>query len=44
VADRRNFAIVAIVTSRKPDDIPALNKKLIEEFREGRHERGHAAE
>jgi len=27
-----------IVTSRKPDDIPAFNKKLIEEFAEGRHE------
>jgi protease I len=28
-----------IVTSRKPDDIPAFNKKMIEEFCEGRHER-----
>jgi protease I len=28
-----------IVTSRKPDDIPAFNKKMIEEFAEGRHER-----
>jgi protease I len=28
-----------LVTSRKPDDIPAFNKKLIEEFAEGRHER-----
>jgi len=27
-----------LVTSRKPDDLPAFNKKLIEEFREGRHE------
>ena len=27
-----------LVTSRKPDDIPAFNKKLIEEFGEGRHE------
>ena len=26
-----------IVTSRKPDDIPAFNKKMIEEFSEGRH-------
>src|SRR5436190_17764748 len=26
-----------IVTSRKPDDIPAFNKKMIEEFAEGRH-------
>jgi len=24
-----------LVTSRKPDDIPAFNKKMIEEFREG---------
>jgi protease I len=28
-----------IVTSRKPDDLPAFNKKMIEEFCEGRHER-----
>jgi protease I len=27
-----------LVTSRKPDDIPAFNKKVIEEIREGRHE------
>jgi protease I len=27
-----------LVTSRKPDDITAFNKKLIEEFAEGRHE------
>jgi len=27
-----------LVTSRKPDDIPVFNKKMIEEFREGRHE------
>jgi protease I len=26
-----------IVTSRKPDDIPAFNKKMIEEFEEGIH-------
>jgi len=26
-----------LVTSRKPDDIPAFNKKMIEEFSEGRH-------
>jgi deglycase len=26
-----------IVTSRKPDDIPAFNKKMIEEFSEGLH-------
>jgi protease I len=28
-----------IVTSRKPDDIPAFNKKMIEEFCEGKHDR-----
>ena len=32
-----------IVTSRKPDDIPAFNEKLIEEFAEGRHDRRIAA-
>mgnify|MGYP001052953837 CR=1 FL=1 len=26
-----------LVTSRKPDDIPAFNKKMIEEFHEGKH-------
>lgn len=26
-----------LVTSRKPDDIPAFNKKMVEEFCEGRH-------
>src|SRR6201999_131243 len=28
-----------LVTSRKPDDIPAFNKKMIEEFAEGVHAR-----
>src|SRR5436305_418922 len=28
-----------IVTSRKPDDIPAFNEKIIEEFAEGKHQR-----
>jgi protease I len=28
-----------LVTSRKPDDIPAFNAKIVEEFAEGRHER-----
>jgi protease I len=28
-----------LVTSRKPADIPAFNRKMIEEFGEGRHER-----
>jgi protease I len=32
-----------IVTSRKPDDIPAFNKKMIEEFAEGTHERSPLA-
>jgi protease I len=27
-----------LVTSRKPDDIPAFNSKLVEEFAEGVHE------
>jgi len=27
-----------LVTSRRPDDIPAFNRKMIEEFAEGRHE------
>ena len=28
-----------LVTSRKPDDIPAFNQKMIEEFAEGRHDK-----
>lgn len=31
-----------LVTSRKPDDIPAFNKKIIEEFAEGKHKAQHA--
>jgi len=33
-----------LVTSRKPDDLLAFCKKIIEEFREGRHDRREAAE
>lgn len=33
-----------LVTSRKPDDIPAFNRKMIEEFAEGKHsQQGKAA-
>ncbi len=32
-----------MVTSRKPDDIPAFSRKMIEEFAEGIHERRKAA-
>ena len=28
-----------LVTSRKPDDLPAFNKKMIEEIAEGKHEK-----
>lgn len=30
------------VTSRNPNDLPAFNKKLIEEVKEGKHDRQHA--
>jgi len=33
-----------IVSSRKPDDLPAFCKKMVEEFAEGRHQQRHAAE
>jgi protease I len=33
-----------LVTSRKPDDIPAFNKKMIEEIAEGRHDRSRNRE
>lgn len=32
-----------LVSSRKPDDIPAFNSKMIEEFAEGRHDTAAAA-
>lgn len=32
-----------LVTSRKPEDIPAFNKKMIEEFAEGTHTRQRSA-
>ena len=28
-----------LITSRKPDDLPAFCKKMIEEFAEGRHKK-----
>ena len=28
-----------LVTSRKPDDVPAFNRRMIEEFAEGKHGR-----
>jgi protease I len=37
--DEEVVADEGIVTSRKPDDIPAFNRKMIEEFAEGAHER-----
>ena len=33
-----------LVTSRRPDDIPAFNAKMIEEFSEGIHDRAGATE
>jgi protease I len=36
--DREVVVDQGLVTSRKPDDIPAFNVKIIEEFAEGRHE------
>jgi protease I len=33
-----------LVTSRKPDDIPAFNRKMIEEFCEGKHARQRVEE
>jgi protease I len=32
-----------LVTSRKPDDLPAFNAKIVEEFAEGKHEHQVAA-
>ena len=35
--DQKVVVDEGLVTSRKPDDIPAFNEKMIEEFCEGRH-------
>jgi protease I len=37
--DREVVTDQGLVTSRKPDDIPAFNRKMIEEFAEGVHNR-----
>ncbi len=37
--DREVVTDNGLVTSRKPDDLPAFCKKMIEEFVEGRHQR-----
>ncbi len=41
--DRAVVVDNGLITSRKPQDIPAFNKKMIEEFAEGRHSRRQAA-
>ena len=41
--DRQVVVDDGLVTSRKPADIPAFNKKMIEEFADGRHTRQRAA-
>jgi len=40
--DQEVVVDAGIVSSRKPDDIPAFSRKLIEEIGEGRHARGQA--
>ena len=41
--DREVVTDKGLVTSRKPDDIPAFNEKMIEEFAEGAHHTQKAA-
>jgi protease I len=41
--DQEVVADNGLVTSRKPDDLPAFNQKMIEEFAEGRHTRQQSA-
>lgn len=36
--DKEVVVDAGLVTSRKPDDLPAFNAKMVEEFAEGRHE------
>ena len=38
-SDQEVVTDMGLVTSRKPDDIPAFNRKMLEEFAEGVHER-----
>ena len=38
--DREVVTDRGLVTSRKPDDIPAFNREMIDEFAEGRHQPG----
>ncbi|HEV7703062.1 MAG TPA: type 1 glutamine amidotransferase domain-containing protein [Gemmatimonadaceae bacterium] len=42
-ADEEVVTDHGLVTSRKPDDIPAFNRKMIEEFAEGVHEQQRAS-
>ena len=41
--DREVVVEKGLVTSRKPDDIPAFNKKMVKEFSEGRRSHQQAA-
>ena len=41
--DREVVVEEGLITSRKPDDLPAFNKKMVEEFANGRQTRSHAA-
>jgi protease I len=41
--DRDVVTDQGLVTSRKPDDIPAFNRKMLEEFAEGAHDAQRAA-
>jgi deglycase len=42
--DRDVIVDNGLITSRKPDDIPAFNQKMIEEFAEGRHDQHRTAQ
>ena len=42
-SDREVVVDHGLVTSRKPDDIPVFNRKMIEEFAEGVHEEQRAS-
>jgi len=41
-ADQEVVTDNGLVTSRKPADIPAFNKKMMEEITEGKHQLQHA--
>lgn len=41
--DQEVVANNGLITSRKPDDIPAFNRKMVDQFAEGKHRQQNVA-